>query len=375
MEAVKKTKVLFFGKLPPPFIGPAVATQKIINSDLKNRFNLVFFDLSHHKSIADLGKFSFSNFTSAFGQYFKLIKMLREHQPDLVYIPSQQTTVAYLRDIPFWIITKWFGKKLITHLRGGYFKKWYENETGPLMKSVVKFWQKRIDAQIVLGDNLINMYSDLMPVERIHVVPNAGDYDIPSAPAREEDVIRVLFLGNFKETKGVLNTMESFFLLKPETQKKVKFLFAGNWHEQKTKEKMEAMLTKDHENRIEIVGPVSGAPKFELLASCDVFIFPSFYRNEGHPWVLVEAIAAGLAVISTDHAAISQTVVHEHNGFLVEKQQPEQIAERLEQLVVDKELREKHQKASRRLYETEFTEANIVDNFSKVFNTVLDRKN
>lgn len=369
-----KPKVLFFGKLPPPFIGPAVATQKIINSELKNRFNLVFFDLSHHKSIDDLGKYSLGNFGSAFGQYFRLFKMLRAHQPDIVYIPSQQTTIAYLRDIPFWVITKIFGKKLVTHLRGGYFKKWYQNETGGLMKTIVRFWQKRIDAQIVLGDSLIQMYSDLMPEERIHVVPNAGDYDIPEKPARKEnDDLRVLFLGNFKETKGVVNTMESFFLLSPEVQQRVKFLFAGNWHEENTKLKMESMLSKDVGNRIEIVGPVSGKAKFELLASCDLFVFPSFYRNEGHPWVLVEAIAAGLAVISTDHAAISQTVVHNYNGFLVGKQKPEEIADKLEELVLNNELREKFQTNSRKLYLEEFTESNIVENFSKVFHKVLEK--
>lgn len=372
MEKVSKPKVLFFGKLPPPYIGPAVATQKIINSDLKNRYDLVFFDLSHHKSIDDLGKYNLSNFTSAFGQYARLVKMLIKHKPDIVYIPSQQTTVAYLRDIPFWLITKFFGKKLVCHLRGGYFKNWYDLETGPLMKRVVKFGQGLIDAQIVLGDNLIDMYTHVMPKEKIYVVPNAGDYDIPAKAEREGDApIRVLYLGNFKETKGVLNTLESFFLLAPEIQKKVKFLFAGNWHESDTKLKMESLLAQDKEGSIEIVGPVSGAAKFELLASCDLFVFPSFYRNEGHPWVLVEAIAAGLAVVSTDHAAISQTVVHNYNGYLVGKQQPEEIAEKIENLISNKELRERFQKNSRELYLKDFKEANIVDNFSKVFNAVL----
>ena len=219
------------------------------------------------------------------------------------------------------------------------------------------------------------MYSNLMPEEKIHVVPNAGNYDIPARQVHnEKSDLRVLFLGNFKETKGVVNTMESFFLLDTEVQKKVKFLFAGNWHEAETRAKMDFLLSKDVDNRIEIVGPVFGEAKFELLASCDVFIFPSFYRNEGHPWVLVEAIAAGLAIISTNHAAISQTVIHNHNGFLVAKQSPEEIAAKLEELVLNEELREKFQANSRSLYLEEFREANIVENFNKVFQSVLDKK-
>ena len=55
----------------------------------------------------------------------------------IVYIPGQQTTIAYLRDIPFFIIIKLFRKKLVCHLRGGYFLKFYE-ECNSVMKAIIK---------------------------------------------------------------------------------------------------------------------------------------------------------------------------------------------------------------------------------------------
>ena len=97
---MKKT-ILFFGKLPPPYIGPAFATQVIFESKLKERYNLIHFDLSHHKNMSQLGKLSLSNLLYAFSQYYRFITNMIKIKPDIVYIPSQQTTIAYLRDIPF----------------------------------------------------------------------------------------------------------------------------------------------------------------------------------------------------------------------------------------------------------------------------------
>ena len=44
----KRKKIIFFGKLPPPYIGPAVATRLILNSKLKDEFELIHLDLSDH---------------------------------------------------------------------------------------------------------------------------------------------------------------------------------------------------------------------------------------------------------------------------------------------------------------------------------------
>ena len=42
-----KKRIIFFGKLPPPFIGPAVATKVILDSNLKNHFDIIHFDINH----------------------------------------------------------------------------------------------------------------------------------------------------------------------------------------------------------------------------------------------------------------------------------------------------------------------------------------
>ena len=361
-----KPKVLFFGKLPPPFIGPALATKIILSSELKNRYELIHFDISHHKSIADLGRVHWYNFVFPLMQYFRLLGVLWSENPDLVYIPSQQTTVAYLRDLPYYLIVRLFGIKLVCHLRGGYFGAWYSSELGALMRSVVRLGQKMVHTQLVLGQNLRTMYASVMPMERIAVVPNGADYSIPER-SRSDDMLRVVYLGNYIRTKGILHFLEAAVLLKEETR--IEFHCWGSDNEPDTRAEMNRLAALSP--RIFVHNAISGAKKFQALADADVFVFPTFYRNEGHPWVIIEAMAAGLPVIATARAAIPETVEEDINGFLVAEQSAEAIAQKIVLLKEQPALRTAMGLESRRLYEQNFTEAALVRNFDKVFRTVL----
>ncbi len=362
-----KKRILFFGKIPPPYIGPAVATEKILNSELKNRYELIHFNISHHHDINDLGKIRLKNIYFPFVLYFRLILMIIREKPDIVYIPSQQTTIGYLRDIPFFIITKFFGVKLVCHLRGGYFLNWY-NECNYFMKYIIRKIQKMIDAQIVLGKNLRKLYEPFMDANKIFVVPNGGYYDYSKSPHTEKDQINILFLGNLIRSKGIVDFIKAGLMLPQKFHKLIKMQMAGNWMD--CKEEIEQLLKENSKFPLYYLGPTDGQDKNDILVNSDIFIFPTFYRNEGHPWVIVEAMAAGLPIISTDRGAIIESVIDGYNGFIIEPNNPAQISEKLELLIKDKKLRIEMGKNSRNMYEANFTEDNLVNNFSYVFDSI-----
>ena len=83
----------------------------------------------------------------------------------------------------------------------------------------------------------------------------------------------------------------------------------------------------------------------QAFADADVFIFTP-KAPEGHPWVLVESLASGLPVISTDQGAIKESVLHGKNGFIVEPAIPKSIAGAVDLLVTNADMREKMAKAS-----------------------------
>ncbi len=364
---LNKTKIIFLGKLPPPYIGPSVACEIIINSKLKDEFHLIHLDTSDHRDINTLGKIDFGNMYYALKQYAMLVNYLLKHKKAIVYIPAGQTTVGYIRDAVFIIIAKMFGRKVITHLRGGNFLNWYNTAPG-YAKWIVRKVHPKVNAQIVLGNNLRHLFNWLIPDEKIFVIPNGGNYDVPPLN-RDPNKIKILYLGNFIGTKGVLEVLQASQYL-TEYSNKIEFVFAGEWRDEATKIAFH-QFTKNHPDLpINIVGPVSGKVKFELLASCDIFVFPTYYPNEGHPWVIVEAMSASLPVISTDHAAISESVIEGRNGFLVDKRNAKAVAAKIRYLIENADEREKMGKESRALYLEKFTQDIMIQKMGDVFRTV-----
>ena len=363
-----KQKVLFLGKLPPPYIGPAVACEIILNSKLKEKYQLIHLDTSDHRDINTLNRIDFMNVFLALKQYAQMIRLLIRHRPNLVYIPAGQTNIGYLRDSGYILLAKIFGRKVLTHLRGGYFKHWYD-ESGSLLKSYIRFVHKKVDGQIVLGNNLRYLFNWLIPDEKIYVVPNGGNFPGGDHITRH-DTITVLFLGNYIKSKGVLEALYSSAITCKQNSR-IRYSFAGEWRDAEAENLFKEFMAAHPELPITNHGPVKGDAKFNLLRDSDIFVFPTYYRNEGHPWVIVEAMAAGLPVISTNHAAISESVIDGENGFLVEKKNTEQLADRILKLASDADLRRTMGDKSRQLYLENFTEEKMAERMGNVFEKVI----
>jgi glycosyltransferase involved in cell wall biosynthesis len=117
-------------------------------------------------------------------------------------------------------------------------------------------------------------------------------------------------------------------------------------------------------------GPKYDDEKLAFYSASDVLVFIP-REPEGHPWVVVEALAAGLPVIATNRGAISESVRHEENGFLLKDGDPERVADAMHQLILDPTLILKMGDASRRYYEAGFTEARMVERFRNAFDQVI----
>lgn len=360
-------KIIMLLKLPPPYIGPTIASQIILNSDLKKHYDIIHLDTSDHRDISTLGKFDLVNFFIAVKHYFMLIKYIVKYKPSAVYFPNAQTSVAYIRDIPFLLISKIFRKKIIVHLRGGNFKNWY-NSLNPVMQGIVKVIHPLADGQIVLGKSLIHMYEGILPEKKIFVVPNGRDFSFRKKEnPNPNQKLKILFFANYIRSKGVLDFLHSLKFIK--NSERIEYIISGTPRDGDTYDEIKSLVSAN-ENMINL-GPTIGEKKKEIFLNADIFCFPTYYSNEGHPWVIVEAMAAGLPIISTDHAAIAESVIDGYNGFLVEKMNPKQIAERIDLLIQDHNLRLQMGNNSRLHYEKNFTEKKFVTNLRNTFESIL----
>lgn len=113
------------------------------------------------------------------------------------------------------------------------------------------------------------------------------------------------------------------------------FLFVGKYD----KEKQKAIGGVG--NQFDIVKNLGFLEKDEMLKiklTSDIYVLPSY--AEGLPMAMLEAMAAGLPVVSTKVGSIPELIEEGVNGFLIESGDYKTLAERIVQLAKNKSLRE-----------------------------------
>jgi glycosyltransferase involved in cell wall biosynthesis len=364
--SIEKPTVVLLGKLPPPYMGPSIATEIILNSSLNEQFNIVHLDTKAYSALEEIGKWSFSKLYINFKLYIKLISLINKNNPEIIWIPISQSTAGFIKDSIFIWIAKIKGKKVLLHLRGSNFKNWLEKSSF-LTKSFVKSTVKKSDGVIVLGKKLKYLFDDLLPEEKIFVVPNGGNYTIPERGVNR-DKTGIIYIANLQESKGIIDVLEALAILQKTHSGKFSMEIIGGWRSEETKQ---LCLNIINSNNLPVVIYPSekSREKFNFLSSSDIFVFTP-RKPEGHPWVLVEAMAAGLPVISTDQGAITESVIDNENGFIVEVCSPEQIADRLKNLIDNTDLRQRMGELSRKKYLAEFTENAMTSNLARVLKSI-----
>ena len=134
-----------------------------------------------------------------------------------------------------------------------------------------------------------------------------------------------LFIGRLLKEKGIYEYIQAAKIVKqryPDT----KFVVLGSIDESNlgalSQDEL-SMLIAD--GIIDYPGQVDNV--VDWIADSDVFVLPSY--REGVPRSTQEAMAIGRAVITTDVPGCRETVVDGVNGFLVEKWNPEALAEKM----------------------------------------------
>jgi glycosyltransferase involved in cell wall biosynthesis len=202
-----------------------------------------------------------------------------------------------------------------------------------------------------MGETLRGAFGGLVPNERIAVVSNGTPPN--EAAERSRDTQCVLLLTNLRRRKGVIEALEAAQL----TLRKVpsaRFLFVGSWEDEALERELKT--STGDTSRIEFLPPVFGRAKDLLLASAGILLFTP-REPEGHPRVILEAMAAGLPVVTTDRGAIRETVSNGVTGYVLEDPDPVEIAGRLVELLENPDLYERMSSAALSHYEANYTQA------------------
>lgn len=89
------------------------------------------------------------------------------------------------------------------------------------------------------------------------------------------------------------------------------------------------------------------------FAACDVYVLPSYYR-EGTPRTVLEAMATGRPIITTDAPGCRETTIDGENGFLVPPKHADALADAMMRLIDDPALRRRMGQRSREIAEAKY---------------------
>lgn len=112
----------------------------------------------------------------------------------------------------------------------------------------------------------------------------------------------------------------------------------------------------------------------EILSTFDISVLCSYPRCETFSLAILESMAAGKPIITTDVGSLSEMVINGETGFLVPYGDPEALAQPIKKLFEDRNLAEKMGKAGRKLLEERFTTPRMVEENEKLFEQLLKRK-
>jgi glycosyltransferase involved in cell wall biosynthesis len=324
--------ILFIAPLPPPVTGQSLAV-KVLVDHLSGKHQVEVIDLN--KNSFRSGIISLARIRQIFG-IFKDVWLQRRNK-DIIYFTISESFAGNIKDLLIYSILFNMREKTVIHMLGGEGMKKIVTKRG-WQYSLNKFFIGRLGGVIVEGQTQFSIFADLIPLEKIRIVPNfAEDYLFLGKNEIKDKFagifpLQILFLSNLIFGKGYKELVDGYLYLSEENKEKVRITFVGGFGS--GHDKKEFLKTIAGRKGLHYHGPFAGGcEKKELYRQAHIFCLPTYYPYEGQPISILEAYATGCAVVTTDHGGIRDIFLDGVNGFEVQKMSPESIKLVIEEVV------------------------------------------
>ena len=319
-------RILFVGPVPPPMTGQALACRVILDEiEPLDRVDLI-----------DLSKRDFrQGFTSGTRalEVAGILWRVFAHRwhADVIYLTISESRAGNLKDLCIYALCAGRWRRLVIHLLGGAnMRKMLQDDHGVAAR-LNRWFVRRLGGVVVEGNTQASLYRPIVEGSRIHVVPNFAEDSLLTTPERIDEKfsrtapLRVLFLSNLLPGKGHDELVAAFKTLDADTRSSIEVDFAGGFESEAQRSTF--LSTIAGTSQIRYHGAVGGQQKRALLDGAHVFCLPTYYPYEGQPISLIEAYAAGCAVITTNHSGIRDIFRPDENGIEVVKRSVPDLAE------------------------------------------------
>jgi glycosyltransferase involved in cell wall biosynthesis len=376
---MRAKKILFFGKLPPPFTGENVISDSILKL-LENNFNVTIINSagSIEKKDGLIQKAIYYPYQALYMlKCFKRLKsILKKEKFDFIYFSGSPSVLGSLSDSVLTKIAKKNSGKIICHIHRGDYKN---NFTARRLYSAGKDLVNRIDKFIFSSQSLSADLTDFIPALKRGYMFNPIDRNVLLTdeefnskhrliPSKQKYIIT--YLSNFILSKGYMELVYAVKLLPEEIKNKIVVRFVGKWIDTDNEKQnfFSEIESKELSPIVEYIGPVADRKKIKsLLVESDIFCLPSYYPVEAQPVSIVEAMNAGNAIISTLHASIPEYVDDKKLGLLIEKRNTQQLANAIIAMC-NVDVLSVYSLNARKKFQNNFSDAVITEKLNHIFN-------
>ncbi|RCW36720.1 glycosyltransferase family 4 protein [Marinilabilia salmonicolor] len=278
--------------------------------------------------------------------------------------------IQWVKEADGWLFLKEeFGVKLIASFRGAHI-----NYSPVADESLAKRYRQsfpRFDAFHSVSSALIGEAQKYGAApEKVYRITGAVDKGLIVNPQSEkwettDAVLNILSVGRHHWKKGYHFALDACCLLKKRGVR-FKYLIVGG-------APGEELLFQQHDldlkDEVEFLGKIPHDKISGIYEQADVFLLPSV--EEGIANVVLEAMALGVPVVSTNCGGMSEVIRSGENGWLVPVRSPEAIAEALSMVVENKALLPEVVKSAQRTIADHFLLSGQIDAFGKMYSEVF----
>ncbi|MBD8531260.1 glycosyltransferase family 4 protein [Massilia sp. CFBP 13647] len=286
-------------------------------------------------------------------------------RPAIVHAHAASHASFARKSLLLWL-ARCAGCQTIFHLHGGGFRQFATIESSALMRRWIRHTLERSSLVIALTEGWAGFLRSFAPRARVTVVPNA--VPLPASIHQSAAPGRILFLGRVEAAKGVAELFDAVALLAPRFPE-VHLVLAGDgdlaaWRR--------AAAERGIEGRVTLAGWLDAAARAEQLARADVFCLPS--HAEGLPMALLEAMAAGKAVVASAVGGIPEAVQGGDNGLLVPAHDSAALAAALASMLADAGLRQRLGERARATVARHYSTEAVCGRLAAIYNDLVGNR-
>lgn len=361
-------KILFISPLPPPSGGIATWTKKIFDYGLPNQYKLYLVDtrIKAGRKVFERFRFDFLEFFRTILIIFNLFYKLITIYPKIVHLNSSISHFGVFRDYFCAILVKLFKIPLIISYHGDISNFSKIKYRGVPFKILIKLI-RIANVNIVLNNQSFNFINELEQDKKDNIfkIPNFIDEKIfkhkIEKRIKENSVLKVIYVGSIIKAKGCYDIIKIAIRLQD-----INFIMIGD-----IGKGMEEHILNSPKNMF-WCGVLNHDDVINKMCSSDILLLPS--RSEGFPYVVLEAMALGLPVISTYVGAIPEMIDNAKGGFLLEIGDINGTIEAINRLKIDCNIRKMMGNYNRKKCKNEYSFSKVSIKLTEIYDAIIENR-